>query len=303
MTAVATGDNMSKCFADGLPAGQLDRAPFQFRHALLDHPALTIEGLAKVLPELPPERVRYSRGLADLRINFDHAHVEHHNGMGLEETIETIRAGNSYIAVSDPEVHPAFRDLYEDLCREMTVLLREGGRSKAIHEPRIWLFIASPNAMTPFHFDRYSNVLMQVRGSKEVAVFPNFRPDIVPVDVCEAYMDREAIEPLWRDELDQHAIKFEFRPGDALHIPYTSGHYVKNGAEDISISLSFFFQTDETLRWTRAMQFNHRWRRWSKGVGLRPTPVGHSHWLDAAKSHALPCAEAVSRVARRLRRA
>src|SRR5690606_3872925 len=151
------------------------------------------------------------------------------------------------------------------------------------------------------HFDRYSNVLMQIRGSKQVAVFPNFRPDIVPVDVCEAYMDRQAIEPLWRDELDQHAIKFQFRPGDALHIPYTSGHYVKNGAEDVSISLSFFFQTDETLRWTRAMRFNHRWRRWSTAVGLRPTPVGHSHWLDAAKSHALPCAEAMGRVARRLR--
>src|SRR5690606_6054025 len=137
MAAVATGDNMSKCFADGLPAGQLDCAPFQFRHALLDHPALAIEGLAKVLPELPPERVRYSRGLADLRINFDRAHVEHRNGMGLEETIETIRAGNSYIAVSDPEVHPAFRGLYEDLCREMTALLREGGRSNALHAPRM----------------------------------------------------------------------------------------------------------------------------------------------------------------------
>lgn len=165
---------------------------------------------------------------------------------------------------------------------------RRSGNSQAIHEPRMWLFIASPNAMTPFHFDRYSNVLMQIRGSKEVAVFPNFRPDIVPVDICEAYMDREQVQAPWRHDLDEHAIKFDFQPGDALHIPYTAGHYVRNGADDVSISLSFFFQTDETLRWTRAMQFNHRVRKRVQRLGMTLSPVGHNHYVDRAKARALP---------------
>lgn len=293
---------MQKCFSDGLSAGQWDRAPFKFQHQLLQHPALSIEGLSESLPQLPADRIMYSKGLSDLAVNFDRAHIEHGNGLSLRETIETIRTSSSYIAVRDPEGHPAFRGLYEDLRGEMTALLREGGKSKNIHQPRMWLFIASPNAVTPFHFDRYTNVLMQIRGSKQVAVFPNFRPDIVPPDVCEAYMDRQEIEPLWRQELEQHAIKYDFQPGDALHIPYISGHYVENGPEDVSISLSFFFQTDETLRWTRAMQFNHRWRKWVGRLGLSPSPVGRSSWLDGAKARMLPLATSAGRVMGRARK-
>ena len=296
---------MSKCFAEGLPAGQFDRAPFTFKHQLLGHPALSIEGLSDSLPQLPADRIAYSKGLSDLTVNFDRAHIEHGNGLSLRETIETIRTSNSYIAVRDPEDHPAFRGLYEDLRSEVTALLRGSGKSRAIYEPRMWLFIASPNAITPFHFDRYSNVLMQIRGSKQVAVFPNFRHDIVAQDVCEAYMDRESSVSLWRDELDQHAVKFDFMPGDALHIPYISGHYVKNGSEDVSISLSFFFQTDETRRWTSAMRFNHRWRKWGGALGLSPDPVGTSPLLDRAKAQMLPMANGLGRLlgqARRLAR-
>ncbi|MEL1264729.1 cupin-like domain-containing protein [Pseudoxanthomonas putridarboris] len=293
---------MSKCFADGLPAGQLDRAPFKFQHQLLQHPALSIEGLSESLPQLPADRIMYSKGLSDLAINFDRAHIEHGNGLGLRETIETIRTSSSYIAVRDPEDHPAFRGLYEDLKSEVGALLREGGKSRTIHQPRMWLFIASPDAVTPFHFDRYSNVLMQIRGSKQVAVFPNFNPEIVPTEVCESYMDRKDSQSLWREELDRHAVKFDFSPGDALHIPYIAGHYVKNGAEDVSISLSFFFQTDETLRWTDAMRFNHRWRKWIRPLGLSPSPVGGSAALDAAKARMLPLATGVGRLMGRARR-
>ena len=279
---------MSTWFSADVPAAQMDRSPFKFQHQLVGHPALTIEGLAESLPRLPRDKVMFSKGLSDLAINFDRAHIDHRNELSLEQTIETIRTSSSYIAVRDPEDDPAFRGLYADLRAEVTDLLRQGGKSRAVYEPRMWLFIASPNAMTPFHFDRYSNFLMQIRGSKQVAVFPNFRDDIVPNDVCEAYMAREPSVPLWRDELDQHAEKFDFQPGDALHIPYISGHYVKNGAEDVSISLSFFFQTDETLRWSNAMQLNHRLRKWGRPVGFSPHPVGLSATRDDMKARVLP---------------
>lgn len=293
---------MQKCFSGSLPAAKLDREPFKFAHQLASHPSLSIESLAQSLPQLPADRIKYSKGLSDLGINFDRAHLEHGNGLSLERTIETLRTSSSYIAVRDPEQHSAFRGLYQDLVSEVTGLMHQGGKSRAVHEPRMWLFIASPNAQTPFHFDRYSNFLMQIRGSKQVAVFPNFNPEIVPTEECESYMDRVEARPLWRPELDRHAVKFDFSPGEAIHIPYIAGHYVKNGGEDISISLSFFFQTDETLRWTRAMQFNHRLRRRMRHIGLAPTPVGHSPRLDAFKAGALPALNAAGRLMGRLRR-
>ncbi len=279
---------MYQCFGEGLDVSRLDREPFKFKHALVDHPALSIQSLARSLPELPGHCVRYSKGLSDLAINFDRAHIDHRNGLSLEETIETIRTSNSYIAVADPQEHPSFRDLYRDLASDVGHMIRLGGKGREVREPRMWMFIASPNAQTPFHFDRYSNFLMQVRGSKQVAVFPNFNEDIISAADCESYMDRAEAKPLWKPEFDRHATKFDFAPGEAIHIPYIAGHYVKNGAEDVSISLSFFFQTDETQRWTDAMRFNHRIRKRLGHLGLNPNPVGRSPWRDGIKAQVLP---------------
>lgn len=292
---------MFKCFSEGVDAARLDREPFKFNHQLLAHPALEIGSLARSLPQLPPEKIMYSKGLSDLGINFDRAHIDHKNGLSLEETIETIRTSSSYIAVRDPEGHPSFAGLYQDLKSDVTKLMASNGKGNRVHEPRMWMFIASPNAQTPFHFDRYSNFLMQIRGSKQVAVFPNFNENIISAAECESYMDRTEARPLWQLELDRYAEKFDFAPGEAIHIPYISGHYVKNGPEDVSISLSFFFQTDETLRWTRAMQFNHRLRKRLKRFGLSPRAVGHSPRMDAFKAGMLPILGKARALAGRLR--
>ena len=86
---------MYHCFADSIQPDKLDKTPFQFEHRLLGHPALEISNLARVLPELPEERVMYSKGLNKLGANFDRAHIDNKNGLSIEETIETIRTSNS----------------------------------------------------------------------------------------------------------------------------------------------------------------------------------------------------------------
>jgi hypothetical protein len=139
---------------------------------------------------------------------------------------------------------------------------------------------------------------MQIRGSKQMAVFPNFRNDIVSARDCESYMDREPSRDLWRDSLDVNAKKYDFRPGAALHIPFASGHYVKNGAEDLSISLSFFFQTQETRRWVKAMQFNNRIHRY---FGKHLRPIGESRASDTIKASALSLMNVASSTLRKLR--
>ena len=271
-------------FSETAEASLLDRAPFVFKHKLADHPTLTVESLARIIPELPASCLNHSKGLDSVGLNFDRSFQEHQNGLSVMQSFERLKEVSSYITVMDPIEHPAFRDLYRELKQDVETLQKQAGRAPQIHEARMWLFIASPNAVTPFHFDRYSNFLMQIRGSKQMAVFPNFRDDIVPARVCESYMDREPSGDLWRDELDVHANKYDFRPGDTLHIPFAGGHYVKNGAEDISISLSIFFQTDETNRWVKAMQFNNRVHR---HTGWQLGPIGKSQLRDKLKASTL----------------
>lgn len=292
---------MFKCFEPEFSTIDLDKTPKKFKHKLMGHPTLSIDNLAKAIPEMPEYQVMYSKGLNDLGINFDRAHIDHKNGLGLRETIETIATSNSYIAVKNPETHPSFKELFSDLANDMSELIKLKGKGIVAKEPMLWMFIASPNAQTPFHFDRYSNFIMQFRGSKEIAVFPPLNEKVISVEDYEAYMDRQDSKPLWREELDQYGEKFNFTPGEALHIPFTSGHYVKNGPEDVSISLSMFFHSDETIRRTNAMRINHRLRRRLNKIGLNVTPAGRSDRLDAFKSSMLPAADRIGNMLGRLK--
>jgi hypothetical protein len=78
--------------------------------------------------------------------------------------------------------------------------------------------------------------------------------------------------------------RFHFKPGDALHIPFAAGHHVRNGVEDVSISMSIIFNTREGSVWGRALNFNHRVRQAMKCIGMEPSLVGTRHCRDRAKA-------------------
>lgn len=278
------------CFAGKINPNLLDRLPFELQHKLADHPALTLENLAQVITDFPKDKILYSKSLNNLNKNFDKELDVSSTEIDLNQIIETIRTSNSYIAIKNPEKHPSFKKLYADLTEDITNLLKANGTGTKPLEPMLWIFIASPNAITPFHFDRFSNVIMQIRGSKELAVFPPRVEEIISQKDTEAYIDWSAELTPWNEELDKHAHKFQFKKGEAVHIPYVSGHYVKNGSEDISISLSFFFHSEETLTWTKAMKFNNRLRR----LGVSPGKITDSGRKDKMKAWMFPIVNAAS---------
>lgn len=279
---------MYHCFADSIQSDKLDKTPFQFEHRLLGHPALEISNLARVLPELPEERVMYSKGLNKLGANFDRAHIDNKNGLSIEETIETIRTSNSYVAVRGPEHHDSFKDVYRMMCEDIGQLMKRNGTGNMPTEAEMWLFIASPNAVTPFHFDRFSNFLLQFRGSKEVAVFEPWNDEVITPQQYEAYTARSDRQIRWEPEMDRFANKFHFQPGQAIHIPFLGGHYVKNGPEDVSISLAIFFHTEATQRLKQALVINDLLRRRLSRFGMAPKAVHSTGSLDGLKASMYP---------------
>lgn len=271
------------CFSGDIDPKKLDLSAFSFFHNLADHPALSLDSLSRMIPEMPAEKVMFSQGLNDLKINFDDALNNHTKELALSDIIETIRTSNAYIAVRSPELHESFHGLYKKLIADIAELLKANKTGSQPINPTLWLFIASPNAITPFHFDRTSNVIMQIRGSKELAIFPPRSEEVFSRAITESYIDWTGELPAWTEEVDKHARKFNFQAGEAIHIPFTSGHYVKNGSEDISITMSIFFHSDETLRWSEAMKINHRMRR----LGLQTRAVGQSRTIDFIKGKML----------------
>lgn len=156
----------------------LDRQPFVFNHQLLDHPALSLQNLAEVIPQLAADQVFHSNGRLTLADNLDRAHREHSPEQGLQEALQQLRDVDAYIMVRKPETHPSFQPLFRMLEAEVSGLVRSTGQDGDLGDAKLYLFIASPNSVTPFHIDRYSTFLMQVRGSKEVVVYPPWDPRV-----------------------------------------------------------------------------------------------------------------------------
>ena len=286
---------MFKCFNDAFGAVPLDQEPRKFCHKLTSHPAVSLENISRLILAHPKNKIVYSRGLLKNGDDFENAQHEHGNGMSIEQTIETIRVSNSYIYVVSPELDPSFRDLHRELVADVETVMKQQGVGDTAIDTALHLFIASPSAFTPFHIDRYSTILMQARGSKEVCVFPSWDERIVSSPDREQYLAYNKTSLPWTPEMDAHATRFNFSPGEALHIPFVAGHYIRNGSEDVSISLSVTFNTDQSMAWRRTIGFNRVVRPHLEKLGAAPAPVGASPWRDAVKASTWAKAAVLSR--------
>lgn len=259
----------------------LDQKTFSLTHNLTNHPSLQLDHLMKVVSKHPKDKLLFSAELNKLDNNFDYA-LDDHKEVDYQKILETIKNTNSsYIAIKNPELNESFKDIYNDINSDLGLIMQELGIGSSPIEPMLWIFIASPNAITPFHIDRFSNFIMQIRGSKELAVYPPRNSTVVPTEITEAYIDWAGKSPLWKEETDHLATKYFFKPGEAAHIPFTSGHYVKNGSDDISITISVFFYTEKSLQWTKAMKLNNRLRKF----GIKTNPVDQNKTMDSLKAN------------------
>ncbi len=95
-----------------------------------------------------------------------------------------------------------------------------------------FVFVSSPNSVTPVHFDIEHSLLMQVRGSKTVSI-GRFESDTVQRHEINRYWDGShgRIEAL-PQEVATHVLT----PGRGLYIPSGTPHWVHNGP-DISMSV------------------------------------------------------------------
>lgn len=282
------------CFDETFALPGLDRTPFLFGHTLLGHPALSLENLARAIPALPKAHVYHSNGRLTEGDDFDRAHIDHAPEASLEATLEDLRNTDAYIMVRQPEEHPSFQPLYAELKSDVNELIRKVGLDGSAEDSMLYLFIASPGSVTPFHIDRYSTLLMQFRGSKEVTVFPAWDDRVVGDEDTEHFFANTGRRPSWRPEAAQYGETFAFSPGQTLHIPFTSGHHVKNGNDDVSISLSIIFNTRQTQQLIRAMLFNHHSRKLLGKLGLQPRRVAMDAGGVAAKAGAWSAGRSVA---------
>ena len=141
-----------------------------------------------------------------------------------------------------------------------------------------FIFVSSPNSVTPVHFDIEHSLLMQVSGAKTVSV-GRFESEADCRHETERYWDGshgriEAIPP--------QLASFPLVPGIGVYLPPLVPHWVHNGPA-ISISMTFTYFTSASVRRNRIEHLNARLRR----LHMTPRPPGQSASVDAAKTAAI----------------
>ena len=252
----------------------LNRAPFTFRHSLENHPLFEISKLVKVA-----EAAIEKRGPRKVYIPNDEELNKLPWKKRLPEALRRIEGGSLWLKLSGlQELDPDYEDLLQTFLLEIEELSGSPLRRTASWAG-LTVFIASPNVVTPYHFDHDTNFLFQIKGEKDVHVFDR---SVVTEEEIEYFYTGEAMAGKYRDGMINKSEAFHLTPGIAVHHPPLAPHLVKNGA-NVSISLSMFYADRSLDERAKIYQANYCLRR----LGLKPQPPGQSIFRDRLKNTAI----------------
>ncbi len=234
--------------------------PTLLDHTMRDHPLLSFDALADLALSMREIDVEYNR--ANLPVGIDPDAVPD-NGLGIIETLKTIETNGSWMVLKFIEQNPVYRDFLHETLAEIEPVVR------SITGPMLklegFIFISSPNAVTPFHMDPEHNILLQLGGQKTMTVFPADDETLIPGVAHEAFHAGGHRNLKWRDEFAAKGRAFTMTPGKAVYVPVKAPHFVRNGPEP-SLSLSITWQSE----WAYREQYARQWNAMLRGWGIQP---------------------------------
>ena len=265
---------------------QFPQRPFVVRHHLADHPLFSIARLLDLSKALPESSVEYNEG--NIPVNMDQQ-ASPRTGMSVEETIRRIRDAHSWMVLKFVEQDAEYRALL-DQCLDQVQTLSEGivpgmsGREG-------FIFLSSPDSVTPFHVDPEHNFLLQVQGTKFVTIFDASDTQVISEEDIEKGLFGGLRNLRYDASKLSRGQTFELKPGMGLHFPIAAPHFVQNGP-DVSVSFSITFRSRASERSADVRQLNLAMRK----RGLQPQPLGQSAMGDELKFQLARVLRRVSRV-------
>jgi Cupin superfamily protein len=259
-------------------AANFSTRPFAVRHTVGDHPLLTLDALAELADRLP--RASIERHRSDLGLMQPGGAPELEGPPS--QTVREIDTGNTWMVLWYIEQDPAYKALLDETLD--AVERHVGATPGGMRQRRGYIFISAPNATTPVHFDPEQNLLLQIRGRKEMNV-GRFEDPADQEAELRRYFDGGHRNLDRMPALDE---QFLMRPGDGVYVYPFAPHWVRNGPTP-SVSLSITFRTAEGQRFERIHHINSRLRK----LRLSPPPPGASPWRDEIKARAFELARTV----------
>ena len=242
-------------------------------HLLTEHPLFQMPRLLELAKWLPAKHVRINSG--DVPVGAAPDEIPG-TGQTVEESFGTIETSTTRIMLKGIEHHPEYRALLNACLGEVESL---GHASmKDIHSRVGYVFISAPNMTTPYHMDPEINFLLQIRGRKTFFVVPQADRDVLSEEDIEAFYTGHHYKLPFRPVAKDRAIPFAMGPGEGVHIPVNSPHWVSTENE-VAVSFALTVESAATKKRGTIYGVNHYLRR----LGVKPAPLGRSPARDLLK--------------------
>jgi hypothetical protein len=269
--------------SDTNPLIELDWANFNPRsiaavtHRISGHDLLQPQQLAELGERLEQQgRVRSHSNTAAADTPFNDAPNLHPNRTSSKQTLEHIREARAWLSLLNVQADPVYRKLVDEVLDSVRPLVE--AKDPGMCYRGGWIFVSSPRTVTPFHFDKEHNFILQIHGRKTIYVWEP--TDLVVADDQARdrfHARRQRDKVLWKEEYRNRAHRFDLGPGQGAYMPSTSPHLVEVGDEP-SVTVSFTYYTNSTRR--DAVLRAARGRLTEMGMNL--PAVGQRPWLDTA---------------------
>jgi hypothetical protein len=254
-----------------------DHKPFQFRHALDQHPAFQLPALLKAAERLSNDprtagKSHFESGSPDRNAWFG-ARPE---GQTIVDAIASIESGKNWVILKRIHEDPEYREILMQLVPQISAVAGVD-IAKVYYDPTMTIFITSPGRITPYHMDGETNFLAQIHGKKMVYIYDGKDPSVLTTEQLEQYWTGNLPKINYPENLQHGHWQYTLAPGNGVFNPAIFPHWLQNGSEvSVSVSMNFKRRHDATIG---ASRFNH----FARKCGLQLEAPGRSKGVDRAK--------------------
>jgi len=249
---------------------------FGFDHGLKGHPLFELDSLIALARRLAthPDPAYWSNGGVKVSDPWEKGMFQ---TQSLPGTLEDILHNNSILIMRHTDQDPIYAPVLQKLLADFVAFVGAPLRDDVIHGDAM-ILVASPNRITPYHFDDGTNYLLQIAGDKVLHVWDEHRGRVVSDEERDLYFSGHPSAARYTQNAQATATAYDLKPGQGVHIPPLAPHWAQNG-NGLSIALSLSYQLKSIKSRARIHWLNHRIRK----LGLRPSPFGASPTTDAIK--------------------
>jgi hypothetical protein len=261
-----------------------NRNSFLFSHNLAGNPLFELPRLTTLAETLltkeGPTALRWKN--SDVPVDAKWAQLPPNEQVAsVSEAIQNLQKSGSWVVLYRTQNDPEYRAVLEQVLDDMEELMGWPLRNEITWKD-IYIFMASPHAITPYHIDHEMTFLLQVHGNRLAHLWDQKDRSVLTDPEIEGYYMGELGAATYQETKQAKAYVYPMDAGKGVLHPSLAPHYYKNG-DNYSVAIGIHLCLKSADRLARAYQVNACLRK----LGLSPTSPGRFPWRDRIKIGAL----------------